>query len=73
MNIIHDQEKGGGEIKFSWREVWIILRHRKLILPPEGIQAFGNSLLRMIMNWNLEDVKKVEEKDVTDPSLKRDK
>ena len=34
MNIIHDQEKGGGEIKFSWREVWIILRHRKLILPP---------------------------------------
>jgi len=73
MKIIHDIKKGGGEIKFSWKEVWTILRHRKIIITPEGLQVFGNNLLKMLMDWNLEDIKKVEEKDVTDPSLKRDK
>ena len=73
MKIIQHTTSGKAEIKFSWREVWIILRHRKIVLTPEGLQIFGNSLLKIIMDWNLEDIKKLEEKDVTDPSLKRDR
>ena len=63
MKIIQHTKSGNAEIKFSWREVWIILKKRKLTLSPEGLQVFGNSLLKIIMDWNLDNITKIEEKD----------
>ena len=36
MKIIHHTRSGNAEIKFSWKEVWTIIRHRKLTLTPAG-------------------------------------
>tara|TARA_R100001440_G_scaffold10886_1_gene19686 strand:+ start:2004 stop:2225 length:222 start_codon:yes stop_codon:yes gene_type:complete len=73
MKIIHHTRSGHAEIKFSWKEIWTIVKNRKLTLTPEGLQSFGAGLLNIIMEWNLQKMKKVEEKDVVDPNDKTDK
>tara|TARA_R100001509_G_scaffold115925_1_gene70834 strand:+ start:883 stop:1083 length:201 start_codon:yes stop_codon:yes gene_type:complete len=64
MKIIHHTRSGNAEIKFSWKEVWTIIKHRKLTLTPAGLQSFGGGLLRIIMDWNLDNIQKLEEKDI---------
>ena len=44
MKIIQHTKSGRAEIQFSWREVWIIFKKRKLTLSPAGLQVFGNSM-----------------------------
>ena len=45
---------GSCDIKFSWKEVWIIIKKRKLHLTAEGLRHFGNMLMKIVMEWNLE-------------------
>tara|TARA_R100001480_G_scaffold119349_2_gene118454 strand:+ start:1127 stop:1363 length:237 start_codon:yes stop_codon:yes gene_type:complete len=53
MKIVQDNENGGGEIQFSWREVWIMIRHRKVTLTPQTMKILVNSLINICMNFNI--------------------
>jgi hypothetical protein len=47
------QKDGSCDIEFSWKEKLIILRKGKLHLSDEGLRHFGNVLLRIIAEWNV--------------------
>lgn len=49
----NQKEDGSCDIIFSWREIFIILRKRKLILTAEYLRHFGNVLVRIVSDWNL--------------------
>ena len=70
MKIVIDNKSGRAEIKFSWKEVWMIFRRRKLTLDSAGIKKFGGTLLRIVMDWNLKEVTELKEEDVVDPNKK---
>ena len=70
MKIVIDNKSGRAEIKFSWKEVWLIFRRRKLTLDSAGIKKFGGTLLRIVMDWNLKEVTELKEEDVVDPNKK---
>ena len=54
MKIVIDNKSGRAEIKFSWKEVWLIFRRRKLTLDSAGIK----------------EVTELKEEDVVDPNKK---
>ena len=70
MKIVIDNKSGRAEIKFSWKEVWLIFRRRKLTLDSAGIKKFGGTLLKIVMDWNLKEVTELKEEDVVDPNKK---
>lgn len=47
MNFIQ-KEDGSLDIKFSWKERFILFRKGKLTLTQEGLRHFGNVLIRFI-------------------------
>ena len=46
-------ENGSCDIKFSFKERWIILKKGKIHLSDEGLRHFGNKLVQMVSDWNL--------------------
>jgi|MDSW01.2.fsa_nt_gb hypothetical protein len=59
---------GSCDIIFSWKEIFILLRKRKLHLSSVGLRHFGNVLMKMVIDWNVnlpENVKKMETNDGT--------
>jgi hypothetical protein len=44
---------GSCDIEFSWREIWIIVKRKKLHFDPEGLRHFGNVLVKIVSDWNL--------------------
>lgn len=44
---------GSCDIIFSWKEIFILLRKRKLHLSPLGLRHFGNVLMRLVIEWNV--------------------
>lgn len=53
---------GSLDIKFSWRERFILFTKGKLHLSDEGLRHFGNNLMRMIIEWQMyfnDDIKKL--------------
>tara|TARA_R110000824_G_scaffold59779_1_gene160267 strand:- start:232 stop:459 length:228 start_codon:yes stop_codon:yes gene_type:complete len=48
-----NQKKDGScDIIFSWREIFIIVRKRKLTFSAEGLRHFGNILIKIVADWN---------------------
>jgi hypothetical protein len=41
MKIVQNKKDGSAEIRFSWKEVFVILRKRKLTFTAEGLRHFG--------------------------------
>ena len=65
MKIVQNQKDGSAEIRFSWKEVFVILRKRKLTFTAEGLRHFGNHLVKIVSEWNLwfnEDLKNKQTK-----------
>ena len=57
---------GSCDIIFSWKEIFILLRKRKLHLSSVGLRHFGNVLMKMVIDWNVnlpENVQKLETND----------
>lgn len=52
MKIIQNEKDGSAEIRFSWKEIFIIIRKRKLVFTAEGLRDFGNNLVRIVSEWN---------------------
>jgi hypothetical protein len=59
--MIFKQKKDGScDIIFSWKELFIIIRKRKLTFSAEGLRHFGNILIKIVADWNInfnEDLK----------------
>ena len=58
MNFKQNKD-GSGEIIFSKEEINIIKKNKKLILTPVSLRHFGNVLVRMVNDWNLNFSKEV--------------
>lgn len=47
------QKKDGScDLVFSWKEIFIILKKRKLTFSAEGLRHFGNILIKIVAEWN---------------------
>ena len=51
MRIIQKQD-GSGEIVFSWKEIWILIKKRKLLLTPEALKDLSNNLVKIAIEFN---------------------
>tara|TARA_R110002126_G_scaffold177449_1_gene326386 strand:+ start:775 stop:993 length:219 start_codon:yes stop_codon:yes gene_type:complete len=58
MNFKQNKD-GSGEIIFSKEEINIIKKNKKLMLTPVSLRHFGNVLVRMVTDWNLNFSKEV--------------
>jgi|TARA_R100000455_G_C6143376_1_gene35585 hypothetical protein len=52
MKIKQNVDTGTAEIIFSWKEIWILIKHRKLKLTAEGLKDFSNILMKIVMEFN---------------------
>ena len=46
-------ENGSCDIEFSIKERWLILKKGKIHLSDEMLKHFGNTLVKMVMDWQL--------------------
>lgn len=66
--IFKQYEDGSCDIKFSWKERFLLFKNGKLHFSDENLRHFGNNLMRMVAEWNLkfsEKTKKLETFDTT--------
>lgn len=63
MRIIQDQKDGSAEICFSWKEIWVLIRKRKLKLSPENLRHLGNILVKIVSEWNMNFNKDIKNKE----------
>ena len=48
------QKKDGScDMVFSWKEIFIIIRKKKLTFTAEGLRHFGNVLIKIVSEWNM--------------------
>jgi hypothetical protein len=53
-------ENGSCDIEFSWKERLLLFKKGKLHLSNENLKHFGNTLVKMVADWNIkfsEDLK----------------
>ena len=53
---------GSCDIEFSWKERLTLFRKGKLHLSSEGFKHFGNTLVGMVVNWQLKFDEKIQNK-----------
>jgi hypothetical protein len=46
-------DNGSCDIEFSIKERWLILKKGKIHLSDETLKHFGNTLVRMVMDWQI--------------------
>tara|TARA_R100000388_G_C7164356_1_gene120793 strand:- start:168 stop:392 length:225 start_codon:yes stop_codon:yes gene_type:complete len=57
------QKKDGScDMIFSWKEIFIIIRKRKLTFTAEGLRHFGNVLIKIVSEWNMNFNKELQNK-----------
>ena len=55
-------DNGSCDIIFSWKERLLIFRKGKLHLSDENLKHFGNCLVKIVMDWQLQFNKDVANK-----------
>jgi len=55
-------KEGSCDIVFSWREKFIILKKGKIHLSPEAVKHFGNNLVKIVADWQLNFNKELQDK-----------
>jgi hypothetical protein len=55
-------DDGSCDIKFSWKERLILFRKGKLHLSDEHLRHFGNTLMKMIIEWQVKFKEEVKNK-----------
>lgn len=55
-------DNGSCDIEFSWKERIILFRKGKLHLSDENLRHFGNTLVKMVADWQLKFNKDVANK-----------
>jgi hypothetical protein len=46
-------DNGSCDIEFSIKERWLILKKGKIHLSDETLKHFGNTLVKMVMDWQI--------------------
>lgn len=46
-------KNGSCDIQFSWKEKWIILTKGKIHLSDTNLRHFGNNLVKIVADWNV--------------------
>jgi len=54
-------KNGSCDIIFSWKERIILLKKGKLHLAPEAIKHFGNHLVKIVADWQINFNKDLEQ------------
>ena len=62
-------ENGSCDIEFSFKEKLLILRKGKIHLSDEMLKHFGNTLVKIVMDWQLKFNEEVADK-ITFPDSK---
>lgn len=52
MRIVQNKSDGSAEINFSWKEIWTLIKHRKLKLSPYVLKDFCNILMKIALDFN---------------------
>jgi hypothetical protein len=55
------QKDGGATLIFSEKEIEIIKEKKQLLFTPEGLRHFGNNLVRIVAEWNLNFNKDIQD------------
>ena len=64
-------KNGSCDIEFSLKERWIILKRGKIHLSDEMLKHFGNHLVKIVMDWQLNFREEVADKNTfTDTIIK---
>jgi hypothetical protein len=53
---------GSCDIEFSWKERFTLFKKGKLHLSDEGLKHFGNAIVGIVMDWQLNFKKEVQDK-----------
>jgi predicted nuclease of restriction endonuclease-like RecB superfamily len=59
--IFNQKEDGSCDIEFTKEELKIIAEHKKIFLPAEGLRHFGNALVKIVGDWNMNFNENVKE------------
>ena len=51
---------GSCDIEFTWKERFLLFRKGKLHLSDENFRHFGNNLMKMVMQWNMNFNEKIK-------------
>lgn len=51
--IFRQFKDGSCDIEFTWKERWILFRKGKLHLSDESLRHFGNNLMHILYDWQL--------------------
>lgn len=54
-------KNGSCDIVFSWKERIILLKKGKLYLTPETVKHFGNHLVKIVADWQINFNKDLEQ------------
>ena len=54
-------KNGSCDIVFSWKERIILLKKGKLYLTPEAVKHFGNHLVKIVADWQINFNKDLEQ------------
>ena len=63
MKFIQNKNDGACDLHFSDEEIKIIIRNKKIHFSPEFLRHFGNTLVKIVMDFNInfnEDVKNMQ-------------
>ena len=64
------QKKDGScDMAFSWKEIFIIIRKKKLTFTAEGLRHFGNVLIKIVSEWNINFNKELQNKATKEKDL----
>lgn len=55
-------ENGSCDIEFSLKERWIILKKGKIHLSDESLKHFGNTIVKIVADWNIKFNKEIQNK-----------
>jgi len=55
-------ENGSCDIEFSLNERWIILKKGKIHLSDESLKHFGNTIVKIVSDWNIKFNKEIQNK-----------
>ena len=49
MIIKQNNKDGSAEIQFSWKEIWALIKYKKIKLTAESLKFLCNSLVKIAM------------------------
>ncbi len=63
MRIVQNKKDGSAEIIFTWKEIWILIKSRKLKFSPAGLKDLTNNLMHILMEFNTNFNDKLQRKE----------